>query len=155
MNQVGAFQRSSVDRDCKTSTLGVVFVGAADLSLGVDPGAMCARLSQVYLGNLAELGVSPVTVLHLVDALIETSAVAAFLKASPTVLLWNWKYLPSWGRLYPPIPSPERPLQILSGAEPDDTLPENVVESWEVMEDLPRGILSTSFFPEVMNVNHV
>ena len=78
-----------------------------------------------------------------------------FLKASPTVLLWHWKHLPSWGRLYPPIPSPERPLQIMSGAEPGDTLPENVVESWEVMEDLPRGIVSTCFLPEVMNVNHV
>ena len=130
-------------------------MGAADVSLGVDSGAMCARLSQVYLSNLAELGMSPVTVLHSVDALIETSGVAAFLKASPAVLLWHWKYLPSWGRLYPPIPPPERPLQILSGADPDDTLAENVVESWEVMEDLPRWILSTSFLSEVMNVNHV
>ena len=104
-------------------------MGAADLSLGVDPGAMYARLSQAYLGNLAELGVSPVTVLHSVDALIETSAVGAFLKASPTALLWHWKYLPSCGRLYPPIPSPERPLQILFGAEPDDTLPENFLVS--------------------------
>ena len=130
-------------------------MGAADLSLGVDPGTMYARLSQVYLVNFAQLGVSPVTVLHSVDALIETSSVATFLKASPTVLLWHWKYLFSWGRLYPPIPSPERPLQILSGAEPDDTLPENVVESWEVTADLPRGILSMSFLPAVLSVNHV
>ena len=106
----------------ETSTLGVVFVGDADLSPGVDNGQVYARLSEVYMSVFAQLGVPLVNqapgielqddgihwkvssheaVLALVDVLIEKSAPTESFKVCPPAPLWQWRFNPTHIRHFP------------------------------------------------------
>ena len=106
----------------ETSTLGVVFVGDADLSPGVDYGQVYARLSKAYMSVFAELGVPLVNqapglelqddgihwkvssheaVLALVDVLIREPAPTANFRVCPPAPLWQWRFNPAHGRHYP------------------------------------------------------